>query len=339
MGVRARDQRLRNEVEHPQRYEEVTITSAGAPIVLSVWHGRSGGPVAVFLPGTMTHPLFYEEFCDGLGAQGITVVGLHAEGHGKSPRIGRVLRLESLVTNALDATAWARARFGRLPVVVGSSQGGVLAVIVATRDHQLAGVIAHNILDPALAESITVSRFPTFLKAAYRPFVRGLWVLAKLAPQLPIRFNVYLDLARVCREPWTAEQFLLDPLSLRSYPLAFLADLFTADMTAMRDGTITCPVVVVAGRGDPLFSFDYTQTVFAEIVAPAKELVVFDTDHHLLFNECLPLVLPRVAELITGLDAQQPTPTVGDHGMRPSSPTPGAAALGGDASARCTRSD
>ena len=55
--MRDRDERLRNEVEHPERYQEVTITSAGVPIVLSVWHGRSDGPVVVFLPGTMTHPM------------------------------------------------------------------------------------------------------------------------------------------------------------------------------------------------------------------------------------------------------------------------------------------
>jgi alpha-beta hydrolase superfamily lysophospholipase len=106
--MRDRSERLRNEVEHPERYQEVTITSAGVPIMLSVGHRRSDGPVVVFLPGTMTHPLLYEEFCDGLAAHGITVVGVHPEGHGKSPRVGRVLRLENLVTNALDATAWAR---------------------------------------------------------------------------------------------------------------------------------------------------------------------------------------------------------------------------------------
>jgi alpha-beta hydrolase superfamily lysophospholipase len=302
--MRDRDQRLRNEVEHPERYEEVTISSSGVPIVLSVWHGQSGGPVVVFLPGTMTHPLFYEEFCDGLAAQGINVVGVHFEGHGKSPRVGRLLRLESLVTNALDATSWARARFGRSPVVVGSSQGGVLAMIVATRDRELAGVVAHNILDPELPDSITVSRFPTFLQGAYHRAMRSLRVLATLLPRLPIRFSVYLDMTRVCREPWTAEQFLMDPLSLRTYPLAFLADLLTADLSGVRDGTIACPIVVVAGRGDPLFSLDYTQKVFARIAAPAKELVVFDTDHHLLFNECLPLVLGRIAELVTRLGAQ-----------------------------------
>jgi pimeloyl-ACP methyl ester carboxylesterase len=234
----------------------------------------------------------------------------------RAPRVGRVLRLDTLVANALDTTAWARVRFGRCLVVVCSSQGGVLAMIVATRDHELAGVVAHNILDPALPASITVSRFPTFLQAAYGPFMRGFRVLAKLAPRLPIRFSVYLDLARVFREPWTAEQFLMDPLSLRAYPFAFLADLFTADMKAMGDGSITCPIMVVAGRTDPLFSLDYTRKVFARIAAPAKELAVFDTDHHLLFNECVPLVLGRVAELITRLDAQQPT-EVRTIGLRP----------------------
>lgn len=300
--MRDRGQRLRNEVEHPERYDEVTISSRGVDIVLSVWQGQPGAPVVVFLPGTMTHPLFYEEFCDGLAARGLNVVGVHFEGHGKSPRVGRLLRLENLVANALDATSWARERFGRSPVVVGSSQGGVLAMIVATRDRALAGVLAHNILDPELPDSITVSRFPAFLQSAYRPAMRGLRVLATLVPRLPVPFSVYLDMNRVCREPWTAEQFLLDPLSLRSYPVAFLADLLTADMGAVRNGTIPCPIVVVAGRGDPLFSLDYTQKVFARIAAPAKELVVFDTDHHLLFNECLPLVLGPVADLITRLD-------------------------------------
>ena len=85
IGMRDRDQRLRNEVEHPERYEEVTITSSGVPIVLSVWHGQPGGPVAVFLPGTMTHPLFYEEFCDALAAQGITRRGGSPRGARQEP--------------------------------------------------------------------------------------------------------------------------------------------------------------------------------------------------------------------------------------------------------------
>ena len=40
------------------------------------------------------------------------------------------------------------------------------------------------------------------------------------------------------------------------------------------NGTIISPSAVVAGRGDPLFSFDHTQQVFGRIATPAKELVI-----------------------------------------------------------------
>jgi alpha-beta hydrolase superfamily lysophospholipase len=181
-------------------------------------------------------------------------------------------------------------------------------VLAAAEDHEFAGVIAHNVLDPDVADSLSVSRFPRWLAPFRRPLVATLRVLARVVPRAPIPFAAYLDLGRVCREQWTAEQFLRDPLGLRSYPLRFLVDLFTADLSAVRAGAIACPVVVVAGRGDPLFSLAYTRQVFDRIAAPDKELVVFDTDHHLLFNETLPLVLGPVADIVTRLD---------DHADRP----------------------
>ena len=48
-------------------------------------------------------------------------------------------------------------------------------------------------------------------------------------------------------------------------------------MKAMGDGSITCPIVVVAGHGDPLFSLDYTQKVFARIAAPVPKNLSFST--------------------------------------------------------------
>jgi hypothetical protein len=54
---------------------------------------------------------------------------------------------------------------------------------------------------------------------------------------------------------------LTDPLSLRCYPLGFLDELCTVDVSGMRDGGIGCPVLVIAARGDPLFSFAYTRRV------------------------------------------------------------------------------
>jgi alpha-beta hydrolase superfamily lysophospholipase len=130
--MRSAEQKMLNAVQRPEAYREVVLGSAGARIVLSVWDGATGMPVVLFLPGTMTHPLFYEESLDALSHAGLTVAGLHGQGHGKSPRSRRPLTFASLVENARDAVTWIRQTFpGRPLAVVGSSQGSVVAIALA----------------------------------------------------------------------------------------------------------------------------------------------------------------------------------------------------------------
>lgn len=64
--MRTADARSLNAVQRPEAYREVLIDSEGLGVALSVWEGQSGAPAVLFLPGTMTHPLFYEEFLDAL---------------------------------------------------------------------------------------------------------------------------------------------------------------------------------------------------------------------------------------------------------------------------------
>lgn len=295
--MRNAHQRLLNAVQRPEAYAEHVLESAGAPIVLSVWPGKSDQPVAVFLAGTMTHPLFYEEFLDRLNRAGLTVIGLHGQGHGKSPRVRRPLTFGTLIDNARDTVSWTSTRFPDRPLaVVGSSQGGVLAMALAAVDHRLDAVFAHNILDPTLSTTVQITRFPRWLARAHPVVVAGLRCAARLAPSAPVPFDAYLDIRRVCRDEVNVQYFYTDPLGRRSYPLQFMASLFAADLTGMRDGSITCPVTVIAGRGDPLFPLAYTRTVFDRIVAPHKELLVLDTDVHLLFIEDLDTVMPPLLE-------------------------------------------
>ena len=295
--MRSAEQKLLNAVQRPEAYREVVIHSAGARIVLSVWDGAVGMPAVLFLPGTMTHPLFYEEFLDALNRAGLTVAGLHGQGHGKSPRAHRPLTFASLAENARDAVTWIGQTFpGRPLAVVGSSQGGVLAMALAAADHRVDAVFAHNILDPALPSTIQITRFPRWLTRAYPVVLAAFRAAARIAPAMPVPFGAYLDIRRVCREDSTAEYFYTDPLGRRSYPLRFLASLFTADLAGMRDGSITCPVTVIAGRGDPLFPLAYIREVYDRIAAPRKELLVLDSGVHLLFNEDLAAVLPPLLE-------------------------------------------
>lgn len=294
--MRSAEQRLLNAVQRPEAYREVVICSAGASIVLSVWDGAPGQPVVVFLPGTMTHPLFYEEFLDALSRDGLTVVGLHAQAHGKSPRAARPLTFGTLLRNAADAVTWTRGAYPRWPVaVLGSSQGGILAMALAA-GQRLDAVFAHNIVDPALPSTIGITRFPRWLGHIYPAVIAGIRTAARVTPALPVPFDAYLDIHRVCRDQSSAEYFYTDPLGRRTYPLRFIASLFAADLSGLRDGSITCPVTVIAGRGDPLFPLSYTRQVFGRIVAPHKDLLVVDSDVHLLFNEDLDTVLPPLLQ-------------------------------------------
>lgn len=298
--MRTSDQRLLNAVQRPEAYEEVVIRSASSLIVLSVWRGQSTAPAVLFMPGTMTHPLFYEEFLDALNRAGLTVVGLHATAHGKSPRVRRRLTFPTLVCNAQDALVWLTTTFPNAPpVVLGSSQGGVLAMALATRVTGLAAVIAHNVLDPSLPDTLTVTRAPAWLRPAYTPLMTALRLGGRLTPGLPVPFDAYLDMERVSRDASFAERFYTDPLGRHSYPLGLLTGMLDEDIAQ----PVSCPVLVVAASGDPLFSLNYTRQVFARINAPAKELLVVDSDEHLIFNTAIDLVL---SALLPRLRAMEP---------------------------------
>src|SRR5215469_8062633 len=125
--MRTREHRLLNAVQRPDIYEEVLIESQGIPIALSIWEAKQGAPCVVFLPGTMTHPLFYEELLDGLSRAGFNVVGVHFQGHGKSPRVDQLFSFDDLVQNGRDTISYAIERFKSSILVLVSSQGGMVA--------------------------------------------------------------------------------------------------------------------------------------------------------------------------------------------------------------------
>jgi alpha-beta hydrolase superfamily lysophospholipase len=266
--------------------------------------------------------LFYEEFLDALNRAGLSVVGLHPAGHGKSPRLrrSRQLTFRTLVDNALDALDWMRQEYPSVPLlVIGSSQGGVLAMVVAASSDHPAAVYAHNVLDPSLPASLTVTRAPAWLAPANQQMRAALALLAKVAPGLPVPFDAYLEMRRVTRDPAAVDFFYTDPLGLRSYPLGLLAGMLGTGLP----GPARCPVVVLAASGDRLFSLDYTRQVFDRIDAPTKELVVIDADCHLLFNEALDEVLSvLVPRLLAHASAQDGPPRTAPAGPTPSAEWP-----------------
>ena len=263
-------------------YSEHSILSGGSDITLSIWEHPSPDAAVIFIPATMMHPLCYEDFLKRLSGNGYTVVGLHTVGHGKSARYSRKYTLRDLVQNARDAVTYAIEKF-KIPVVVmGTSQGGIVAAGVAAEDERIAAVFSHNMILSELPETVVVTRYPQWLKYIYRPWINLIKLSAGIFPDMEKPADFYLDLSRVNLNERFSEILKNDPLCVKRYSLRFIASLITTHFPGLTDGSVRCPMYIVADSGDRLFPLSYMQKVFDSLCAPHKEIVLFNTGGHML---------------------------------------------------------
>lgn len=279
-------------------YREEYIKSGKGDIVLSIWDTGKDNPCIVFLPATMSYPAFWDDFLTRLSECGINVIGIHFVGHGKSGREIKTYSFGDLLQNVYDVITFTEKNFNNRIGVLGTSQGGILAVAAAGEDKRIKAVFSHNVMLPQLKESICITIFP---KWSY-PIISGLMGIgAKLIPNLQLPVQFYLDLDKVFLSDEWRRKYFNDQLNLRKYSIYFLNSLFKADLSKVTDGSIKCPVVIFASKGDRLFTFEYTQKVFELIKAESKEIVSFDLNTHLIFNESLDVVFEPVTQKIKEL--------------------------------------
>jgi alpha-beta hydrolase superfamily lysophospholipase len=293
--MRSNDQ-VRLNLSGYAKYREVLIDSAGTSIALSLYTAGEGCPCIVFIPGTMTHPLFYDDFLSLLAGSGYNVAGVHLLSHGKSPREKKLFTFADMLQNVRDTVTYCLDNVNKNVILMGSSQGGILSLAAAGMDDRIKAVFPNNVLLPSLSSSIQITRFPHYIKPFHKPLTSLIKLTARVAPGLQLPPSFYLDFDRVSRSKKLVDLFFSDPLNLKSYPLCFLTSLFTADLSKVSDGSIKCPVVVIASTGDTLFPYDYCLEVFEKIAAPHKEMLVFDEPYHLIFNECTERVIGQVVQ-------------------------------------------
>jgi hypothetical protein len=111
---------------------------------------------------------------------------------------------------------------------------------------------------------------------------------------LPLDF--YMERGRISELPEIWDKVENDPLCPARYSLHFLASLFTTEFPGLTDGSVRCPIYVVADSGDRLFTADYTRLVFDRICAPHKEMIPFDFNDHMLMVTHPAEVCARLSE-------------------------------------------
>ena len=283
-------------------YYEHEINSGGARIVLSAWARPQPVASLVFIPATMVHPLIYEPMLNCLANADFAVFGLHPVGHGKSARDVKRYTINDIVQNGRDAVTFALERY-KLPVVVmGSSQGGLVAAALASVDDRVSVVFAHNLMLSEIPDSIGVSRFPMWIRHIYRPFLCLLRMSARLFPDVQVPLKFYLDRSRISHNSKFWEAVERDILSISRYSLWFLTSLLTTRFPGLTNGAIKCPVYILIDTGDKLFTEAYMQKVYDRVAAPYKEMVAFNFSDHMIMvtnpHEVCEKVIGKIKEAL-----------------------------------------
>lgn len=252
---------------HFQRLEH-----EGRRFTLELWANPGAGSV-LFYPGTMLSPRQYRPLMRALRDAGVAVAGLHLEGHGVNPHKGG-FTFDSLLEDGLYAERWLYAA-GLGPVsVCGHSQGGILATAHAGRSRTLTAAFPICTILPQMPEAIGLTRFARFATRRAR-LERTFAALGRILPRLPLTVSCYLSLRRVLAGHG---EIRMDRRGSRlSYPLGYLASLFTASVSPV----LHCPFRLYNARDDALFTAALARAVFREIEAPEKCLVWLPDGGHL----------------------------------------------------------
>ena len=262
-------------------YEEVSLLSCGVPMTLSIWKAEKGAPSLVFYPGTMASPLVYGELLCRLRACGFNTLGIHHLSHGKSPKIKKVFTFQDLLQNGKDAVTYALKRFAGRVVLAGHSQGGILCLAQAGQDERLSASFPFCFLLPDQSDAIAVTRLRRFAPQRER-LLKLLVRAAALLPRFPVIIPMYLDLGRIFAGNYgfSIANKLRD-IRL-SYPLAFVASLFSAQLAYLtQQGNIRCPVLGMVAGDDALFTPELMRATLQRIQAPHKELILMPGGGHM----------------------------------------------------------
>lgn len=261
-------------------------------LTLEFWANEQAGTV-LFYPGTMLSPFQYRTLLAALHRNGLAVAALHLTGHGCNPHwLG--FTFEDLLQDGLEAEDWLlRHDHGPL-IVCGHSQGGILTLAHAASSRRPLAAFPITGILPQQKEAIGLTIFKNWERQKLqKAIVRSACYL----PHLPIPLPAYLSLRRVCAN---ARRIHTAPQKRRlTYPLAFLASLFTAHIPTK----MHCPVYLFNARDDALFTQETARRTLDLLQAPHKEIISLPKGGHLaVFDPRLCQFLARqISSLSAGL--------------------------------------
>jgi len=251
----------------------------GRPFLIK---GRSRKMGVVLVHGFLAAPRELSELADYLGKQGLWVAVVRLKGHGTSPD-DLALRSCDDWRESVDSAYAALNMVCHRVVLVGFSFGGGLALDCATRNRQVAGVVA--VCPPLRLQDFS----------------------SRLAPSLDIwnRLMTAVHYQKGKRE--FLEITLEHPdINYHRLPVAGLAALeqFMSELTAQLPD-ITTPVLIIQSQGDPVVDPEGSKRLFERLGSPQKEYRLFDSARHGILlgegSDAVHTAIGKFIEMIRGI--------------------------------------
>jgi alpha-beta hydrolase superfamily lysophospholipase len=273
--------------------EQTFVDTHGVEIWTRWWTIDDARAWVLISHGASEHSGRYDRFARALNAAGIAAVALDHRGHGRTGSATGAGMMGpgsglAVIDDLHELRSAAEAKIGRdVPVFLfGHSMGSLIALAYLT--HHADG-LAGSVLCGVPVNVDDAASLAAVLDAAASAGMRDQPVgdLSNNAPSESAR----TPFDWLSRDPDEVDRYIADPLCGDDNPLTYgyLIDLFDVVAPA-RDqlGSISCPVLVIAGDQDPAAAMGAHATSLADALKVAGvdvELSLYEGARHELLNE------------------------------------------------------
>jgi alpha-beta hydrolase superfamily lysophospholipase len=259
-----------------QHSEETVTTRDGLQLYAQTWRpdGEASGAV-VIVHGFGEHSGRYEHVAGRLVAAGFAVHAYDQRGHGRSEgERAYVTTFRDYLMDLDQFLGSVRAAEAGKPVfLLGHSMGGgVVALYVATRQPEVAGIVLSGAATQPQAGLVNRLLDPTIR------------LVAKVAPKTPLQA---LAAADVSRDPEVVTAYEEDELVYHG-PLRFgMIAAFGRATRRIRDDAmlIADPILIMHGTEDALVGVDASRTLYEAVSSRDKTLKEYPGLYHEILNE------------------------------------------------------
>ena len=287
---------------------DFTVPMTGFPsLSINVHRKVAAGPTKVpvlLIHGSWGNGLTWDfpnrSVMDYLAVRGYDVYALDLRGMGSSGNPGYFnINLLGRVNDAASVAGYIRDHTGRVPVVIGWSQGGLIAGLLVASDpqHQLAvGVgllstapggflIPQDLILSGEVQRILLSAFPEALMPSRSDIDEIIFGTDPITDKPTISSDALTTFSTPPLLQPESSIAIVQEVEICPGFLGAIPGLTVCPAQALPWGNITVPALVVDGALDRLVGEDLAQQLFTSLGSTNKQLIVFPRNSHGWFLE------------------------------------------------------